>query len=163
MIFLKRLSILGTLYFKLFCAFFRNMSSEDLSSSSSIITPTAMQQRSHRLSRQTHVHHHAEVHNGLDADEEEEDESDHIQPIVQRRKDQQTLTQSKLCPQCGIFDRKILCISTLCICILNIEKAKCWGPLEAASGLKVSMQILFCRGKTFVRTFLIKNCIQNSS
>ena len=73
------------------------MSSEDLSSSSSIITPTAMQQRSHRLSRQTHVHHHAEVHNGLDADEEEEDESDHIQPIVQRRKDQQTLTQSKLC------------------------------------------------------------------
>ena len=63
-----------------------------------------MQQRSHRLSRQTHVHHHAEVHNGLDADEEEEDESDHIQPIVQRRKDQQTLTQSKLCPQCGIFE-----------------------------------------------------------
>ena len=33
------------------------MSSEDLSSSSSIITPTAMQQRSHRLSRQSHVHH----------------------------------------------------------------------------------------------------------
>ena len=63
-----------------------------------------MQQRSHRLSRQTHVHHHAEVHNGLDADEEEEDESDHIQPIVQRRKDQQTLTQSKLFPQCGLFE-----------------------------------------------------------
>ena len=67
-----------------------------------------MQQRSHRLSRQTHMHHHAEVHNGLDADEEEEDESDHIQPIVQRRKDQQTLTQSKLCP--GKFFEFLHCV-----------------------------------------------------
>jgi len=63
------------------------MSSEDLSSSSSIITPTAMQQRSHRLSRQSHVHHQAEIHNCMEDEEEEEDEIDKIQPIT-RRKDQ---------------------------------------------------------------------------
>ena len=69
------------------------MSSEDLSSSSSIITPTAMQQRSHRLSRQPHVHHQVEIHDCIE-DEEEEDEEEYIQPIV-RRKDQASITQSR--------------------------------------------------------------------
>ena len=69
------------------------MSSEDLSSSSSIITPTAMQQRSHRLSRQSHVHHQVEIHDCIE-DEEEEDEEEYIQPIV-RRKDQPSITQSR--------------------------------------------------------------------